>query len=90
MTPPEGATYTQAAIREMPQVARRFANAVAADVENDDDAVTAFAAWVADNRVRVHALVILACVTAAAADWGADTMRAYAATQEATTRRGRK
>jgi hypothetical protein len=69
------------AMRDYPEVARRLANAVAADVEDDTGAVLDFAYWVAGCDRRVRGLVLLACTGFALAGLGADDLRTIAAMQ---------
>ena len=72
----------EAAIHQLPMLARRFATAMAADIEGDVLALYDFAQWAAISKVRVHALAVLANVALGVAGWSPDDLRAYAMVQE--------
>lgn len=88
MTETRDDNHTQLAIKELPQLVRRLATAMAAQTEGDCCALRDFARWADLSTVRVHALVILTDALAEVAGWTPDNLRSYATAQEGT--RGRR
>lgn len=87
MTGRPGEADRKLAMHDLPETARRFATAMAAEIEGDCCALGDFAQWVGLAPTRVHALVVLADTLAGVAGWTPDAMRTYATTNERTRAR---